>query len=952
MSRLSELTPQYPEGTHSPGSDTLTTPNYEGPGDSGKSKSSRRSVACKSCHGLKVKCTPSDIHNPSSPCVRCLNTSRKCEIDLNQTRKRRKKAEIINEKNALLAKTVEKSPAVPPDRAAGTASTDIETEPEVDTIAKLQNKIKMLEARLELLLQPQQTRSRLGNGRFNMADPAENFDSPPFVSKVDLESEIQMLSDISSKLTDLTSEMKAVADRRAFLLKDGTSPDMISNNIITLEEARERLHIYKTKIYAAHPLVEVPDDMSVEELQEKQPFLLNSIMSVSNATYDNSDDVDKSLKLDNFALQKLTIEVMVLGTKSDELIKSLLLLCLWYNTPELFRHRRYHLLNTISVTMLHDLGIISRPSYSYKNEDGAITVNQNNSFHNTEYRSLILILYFTTVSICLILRRTIYVKWTPYVEECCIYLENTKIKRWVELARFARLSNLLDKIHHVLHCPDFSERRNSLYIISEFQNLLNIIRSHIREDDYSCLAYYYSVVAYLHEPVFGGVFAKDGESLTLSEKSVKSIWNCTNASLDALRIFNILTPKQIATIPLFYVSRVTYTAGMLLRLRYLIISLPSHIEKDLVPQSALLEVQKTNKLIHEATIAHGSNHFLKKTRLVMQLFIQTYATQAIELLRRSNDPPRNIPPMKGDMSDVDKLARMFIPRPYGNKPTSSEDEEVFNSPIPLDILSYAATYRREGSLRFNPDQSSDLSLCEAINRHASVPRPPIERLRKENNDSSTGASSPGGVGPTSPRPSNIPVPKHIPMLGVNGRGGPFPPNIGMNGSDGALPPAPPNGYQPNLIGAKVSGSFSGPSGIPFPTRTSQSYPSIQAHAQHAQHPQQFPPFTQFQGQPMPQRQGLVQPLQGGPRVAPPLQALSPHHQPFDAQQFQATAHANINNLKGVNSNLANADQLENSYWALNDEFWVDLLCTESDRLNFSSNNHNNSQINEEVFFMN
>ena len=950
MSRLSELTPQYPEGTLSPGSDTLTTPNYEGQGDSGKSKSSRRSVACKSCHGLKVKCTPSDIHNPSSPCVRCLNTSRKCEIDLNQTRKRRKKAEIINEKNALLAKSVEKSPAVRQDRTAGTAGTETETEPEVDTIAKLQNKIKMLEARLEL--QPQQTKSRLGNGRFNMADAAENFDSPPFVSKVDLESEIQMLSEISSKLTDLTGEIKDVADRRAFLLKDGMSPDMLSNNIITLEEARERLHIYKTKIYTAHPLVAVPDDMSVEELQEKQPFLLNSIMSVSNAIYDNSNDVDKSLKLDNFALQKLTIEVMVLGTKSDELIKSLLLLCLWYNTPELFKHRRYHLLNTISVTMLHDLGIITRPSYSYKNEDGAITANQSNNFHNTEYRSMILILYFTTVSICLILRRTIYVKWTPYVEECCTYLENTKIKRWVELAHFSRLSNLLDKIHHVLHCPDVSERRNSLYIISEFQNLLSVIRSRIREDDYPCLAYYYSVVAYLHEPVFGGVFAKDGETLILSEKSVKSIWNCTNASLDALRIFNVLKPSQVATIPLFYVSRVAYTAGILLRLRYLIISLPSHIEKDLVPQSALLEVQKTNKLIHDATIAHASNHFLKKTRLVMQLFIQTYATQAIELLRRSNDTPRNFPSMKGDMSDVDKLARMFIPRPYGNKPTSSEEEEVLNSPIPLDILSYAATFRREGSLGFNPEESSDLTVSGAINRPASVPQPSIERVRKENDDPITGAPSPGGVGPTSPRPSKIPMPKHIPILGVNGRGGPFPPNIGMNGNDGSFPPASPNGFQPNLIGGNVSGSFSGPSGIPFPSRPSQSYPSIQAHAQHAQHPQQFPPFTQFQGQPMPQRQGLVQLHQGGPRFAPPLQALSPHNQSFDAQQFQGTANASINNLKGVNSNLANADQLENSYWALNDEFWVDLLCTESDRLNFSSNNHNNSQINEEVFFMN
>ena len=44
-------------------------------------------MACKSCHSLKVKCTPSDPNNPSAPCVRCINANRICEIDLNQTRK-------------------------------------------------------------------------------------------------------------------------------------------------------------------------------------------------------------------------------------------------------------------------------------------------------------------------------------------------------------------------------------------------------------------------------------------------------------------------------------------------------------------------------------------------------------------------------------------------------------------------------------------------------------------------------------------------------------------------------------------------------------------------------------------------------------------------------------------------------------------------------------------------
>ena len=52
----------------------------------------------------------------------------------------------------------------------------------------------------------------------------------------------------------------------------------------------------------------------------------------------------------------------------------------------------------------------------------------------------------------------------------------------------------------------------------------------------------------------------------------------------------------------------------------------------------------------------------------------------------------------------------------------------------------------------------------------------------------------------------------------------------------------------------------------------------------------------------------------------------------------------------LNANLANPDQLENSYQVLNDEFWSNLLSTDStDRINFTSNNFNGNTGNDEVF---
>lgn len=155
-------------------------------------------------------------------------------------------------------------------------------------------------------------------------------------------------------------------------------------------------------------------------------------------------EIDHALALDNEAIRSVCDEVMVVGRKSVELVKSMLILTLYYNSPELFRQRRYHLLNNICVSLLHDLGIVARPSYSFDNNDGSLKQNPEQETGD-EYKSIVLIIYFSTVSICLILRRAIYIKWTPYVEECCVALENSSELKYRKLALFARINAALEK---------------------------------------------------------------------------------------------------------------------------------------------------------------------------------------------------------------------------------------------------------------------------------------------------------------------------------------------------------------------------------------------------------------------------------------------------------------------------------------------------------------------------
>ncbi|CUM47111.1 uncharacterized protein AC631_03494 [Debaryomyces fabryi] len=772
-----------------------------GKGNGSKQRNGRRAArACKSCHSLKVKCTPADENNPNGPCMRCLNSKRKCEIDPNQTRKRRKKAEIQESNNNLVNVMQEK------------------------TITKLQDEVNSL-------------KRQLGQRQEDGVDPV----SP--TPSVFLEKELLALRDFStSKLSVLTSTLKDTADRRDSLLRGFESIDIIKNGLITIDEARERLELYKTRLNSPYTLVDIPFHATVEELSANQPYLFLAIMSVTNTVYTKPIDKNVALSIDNAAIRAIVLEVLVAGSKSVELIKTLLLLCLWYNTPELFKNRRNHLLNTLSVSLLHDLGIVGRPLTDSDDDTTAITVNDEH-YSKSDYQRLIMTLYFSTVCICLTLRRTIYVKWTPLVEECCSVLEKSQSPGDVRIGLFLRLSNQLEKIYILVHLVDFSDRKPtfSKYIIRDVQNKLNNIKAKIPKGEHSFLGYYYTVEAYLYEPIFGQIIPGDVQDLSefaLNTDSVKNINYCTTSCLKALEEFNKMTTDDVATLPLFYASRIIYVVGILLKLRYLVISVPSLLD-DLVPQSLILTIQRLTNLFDQSSTLHPVNHILKKTRLVLQLFIQAYASQIQDLYKKESDKLQN------DRTDIERLSKIFKRNGSGHL-LNAESNDSYQSQVPLDILSYAASFRKG----FPNDQNiPDHRLSQ------SVPQAQGQSLANQfpHTYSSSDLNS-------SDRMNNI-----------NSQ---YNQNINAN-------PIPQSAV--NNLGSLLNDN------------------SIRTNA------------------------GFNQP---------------PNDINIDNSN---TNDANINTSSG----MVNLDQLENFY----DEFWSDLINTDSDKFNFGNYSNNTAPLYDEVFFM-
>lgn len=605
--------------------------------------------------------------------MRCVNANKVCEIDSVELRRKRKRSPRQELELVSLLK---------------------------DQIADLKRQLKDQNSSGSSPATPSgQVRPQVVLNHANSTTrTSSDTSSTLYITKSDLEEELHTLSDWNVSLKDIADQFRGFSAQRQEMLHKNNLVDVISLNLITKEEAEERLSLYHDVLYPHHPFVQVSPDLTVDDLIRDQPFLFNSIMHASSMVYSNQS-IEKALALENQATSSVITEILVCGTKSVELIKSLVLFSVWYNTPECFRLKRYHLYTNIAMAIFHDLGIFKKSPY-----DPELRPDLEDLEQDREYRSLILTLYLCTVSFCLILRRTIHVKWTAYVEECCTIVERGENERHGRLALFLRLTHQLERVYHLVHFDGTIDgnARISKYAFDELLNSLEVVKPQIRKDDHIMLTFFYSIQAFLHQPLFEDLRIRDGgqnTKLSLSIRALDAIGHCTESCMLALGEFNQLTDEQIACLPLVHLSRVVYTAGILMRLRYFILSSPSLVEKELVPRHAVFAILTLCKRIQTASKRHPSTFLLTKMLLVLLLFINTYVTQTSELLLKDDTFVQQLPALlKRDRREMGLLANSIL-GPLQNSITG-----VVQAPcLHLELLSYAASeYRKNKENLFDP----------------------------------------------------------------------------------------------------------------------------------------------------------------------------------------------------------------------------------------------------------
>lgn len=466
--------------------------------------------------------------------------------------------------------------------------------------------------------------------------------------------------ELSTKFTTWSNEWNKMAENSMFL---PIVSDPVSVGILSKEEAELRLNLYKSEIseQCRLPFLKIADETTVDQLRSAKPVLFSVIMSSVSVVMSPSQTTRETMmKLDTFVLSLVSNQIFKANNKTVEVIEALLTLCLWYNFLEWSSKTRYHLFNYICCCLTKDLGptFVNRSFAMFSDEDPCKTkANFKSPLElSKDGARLTIWVYVSSLNISIFLRQSIQSRYHEVTEKACRDIVEVQSQEDglydpmedVMLVLFCKQNHILENIHVYLHEKDeplgleddVEYRDNHIRkLIDKFQEQLNGLFKEIPADRHRVLSFHYSVEAYLHQYKVARYFAKlnEGETKTetLPEEIVEAFTQCYSCCTNSLKEFLKLPPKYIASLPLFHMSRIIYTVGLLLlKLRYSVVAIPSFHPLIPITEDAGPLVTKVTRVLEECSELFPFNNFLYKIQYVVALFSQTYANKVKEVAER------------------------------------------------------------------------------------------------------------------------------------------------------------------------------------------------------------------------------------------------------------------------------------------------------------------------------
>lgn len=397
---------------------------HETPGSARSPGDFKRPRACDSCRGLKVRC---DQERPDQSCRRCAKAGRPC-VTTPPTRKRQKKADS---RVAELERKIDALTATLHAQKSG-GGHEVKSHGAIPHFQESPPTLSMAESPLRM-----GTLSHdWGNPTVNRFPdippgygPAKNIQRGPEPKRRKLDTPHPTIpEDMDAIHRDLADhpEMKRNAKMHMKIHADHSHINGLIDSLMSPDIAERVFLRYVNEICPHFPAVPFPPGTTAREIREQKPLLFLSILAgSSHGSAEQLVSQEAQRELTRILKDQLADIIWRNGEKSIEIVQALQISVLWYRPPLHFEQHNFYMMVNCAAVMALDLGLGRKATPNVMR----LSIGPFRRYHpnssSIEARRTFLVCYYLCMSITMVLRRPILLRWTKYMEESVKILQTS-----------------------------------------------------------------------------------------------------------------------------------------------------------------------------------------------------------------------------------------------------------------------------------------------------------------------------------------------------------------------------------------------------------------------------------------------------------------------------------------------------------------------------------------------
>lgn len=225
---------------------------------------------------------------------------------------------------------------------------------------------------------------------------------------------------------DLVEHVDRKNTGRRGLQTDHSNISTLIDSLMSPETAERIFQRYANEICPHFPAVPLPPGTTARELREKKPLLFLSILAgSSHGSAEQLVSQEVQRELTKILKDQFADIIWRNGEKSLEVVQALQVGVLWYRPPLHYEQHNFYMMVNCAAVMALDLGLGRRNTPTVMKLAVGPFKRCHPNTSSIESRRTFLVCYYLCMSITMVLRRPILLRWTKYMEESVKLLETS-----------------------------------------------------------------------------------------------------------------------------------------------------------------------------------------------------------------------------------------------------------------------------------------------------------------------------------------------------------------------------------------------------------------------------------------------------------------------------------------------------------------------------------------------